>query len=507
VGKGCNFIFNLWAWIWNHFWGTLFLIGGVYGLFSGYNFWACLLCIGVGIYFYMSQRQEEKVGEVASKAAKAAATVVVSEVNKERNAAIDLDASAEHVVETDAPVSDVTAALDAILGETWFDLYHGRGLKVAERTGDTTVYVFSKIKVPEAVKFEVRVSREGDSTRAVFRCLHQDGTGGLRPYAELVTRLRESMEYAVAAAGDAVKVAEGMKLYGPPEAGSPAAVKARNVKILLFVGVLICLVPLYKLSDGIPMGELPKWLALEALGAAVIWGTTRWAKGAWPPGLTRTAFVAEPSSGNTASPAPTTAHEALPLSAPAGEQAQEAAAEAAAAAGKAAKASVAAARAWFTSLTTNQRALVVIVAVVLVIGTGLTITGSWPGGGSDDYYEYSTEEITTNADPMTAAEARDVIRSIGTLDDLLGTYVGSGLSEFEVYYEGRVMDASDMIVFNDGEEAAWAVPYSAVQGGFYLDDVECSEQDFRDMAVSGNVMWGSIGYSGTELWYVNIYTE
>jgi len=282
----------------NWLWGSLFIGFGAWSLFTGgTEWWMALLSIGVGIYFFMTQRFEAKVGATASKVASKAAAAVVEQVNKERNAEIDRDAVTADVMTSAAPRAEVMNALDAILGPKWFDAYHGSGLQVAERSADRVVYTFRTVKVPEAFKAEVRVSELDGVTQVVFRCLHQDESNGLRSFADLVTKLRDSVEYAVQAAGDPVRIAEGVTLYGRPAPGSPAAIRARNAKLAMFAGAIICLIPLFQLKQGIEAGELPKWIAVEVAGAAVLYAATKWAKG---PSSSRGPHAAAEASGAAA---------------------------------------------------------------------------------------------------------------------------------------------------------------------------------------------------------------
>ncbi|MDZ4179140.1 MAG: hypothetical protein U1E29_07915 [Coriobacteriia bacterium] len=82
MGKFFGTIHGVFAWIWNHAWGTLFIVGGIWGLFNGWGIWIPLLCIGVGIYFFTSSRFDAKVGAVGEGVAEALADLAADKLSK-----------------------------------------------------------------------------------------------------------------------------------------------------------------------------------------------------------------------------------------------------------------------------------------------------------------------------------------------------------------------------------------------------------------------------------------
>jgi hypothetical protein len=535
VGKRFNAVYNVYAWIWNHFWGTLFLVGGVWGLFAGLSIWVCLLGIGVGIYFYASGRFEAKVGAVASKAA----TAVGSEVNKEKNAEIDRAAAAPVAWESPASAAEVVSALDAILNARWFDAYYGSGLQVSERALDRIVYTFRAPRVPRAAVVEVRVEAGDAATQVVFKCLHQDDSSGLRPYADLVARLRETVECAVDAAGDSAKIAEGAKLYGPPEKGSPTAIKVRNGKIAMSIGFVICAIPLFELKQGIPAQDLPMWIVVELVGLAVAYAARRWSKSLSTP-RTFEALTASVLDGST-EPAEASGPTLAQAPSPAATQAQEAAASAA----NAVKAGVGAARTWFFAQSAKRRALVVGAAVVVVVGAvALSIAGSGnasdsangssggsyqadannPGGTGGDYTppadtaasadpssgdaattDGSTPaQVTNNAAPMSAAPAdQQVSASPDTharaLEDLLATAPADGTQQqVDVVYlnDGYTNDADTLsFTVTSRDPQQWYVLFALDgQVAMNADGIQVSLHDFLARALSGNA-YGTVTFT------------
>jgi len=545
MGNFFNKVYNIWAWVWNHVWGTLFMVFGVYGLFSGIGVWQSLLCIGVGVYFFLSKRSEDKIGAAASKAASLAAAAVAQQVNKEKNTAIDRDATTPDVMKSSASVADVTAALDAVLSAKWFDPFHGSGLRTSERTAERIVYSFGTFKVPEAVRAEVRIGEAGGATQVVFTCLHQDDSNGLRSFAQLAVRLRESVEYAVAAAGDPARIAEGVRLYEAPEKGSLGARNVRNMKLAIVAGVALCISPLFMLQQGISADNFSQWVPLELLGAVVIWGATKSAKNS---GIRHA--VGAPSADASGAPGGPSASAPAPAAAvPASGSSDPVAAAQAAAAGavEAAKSGAGAARTWFLGLGSKQRALVAVAAIVVIVGAGIAI-GTRPNGSefTSDGYAYEGDDynagetvadytpvedtadseapvstdavteddsaqqaITTNADPLTADEAQAIIARASTAADLISTYRGSGLYTKAVNFEGRVIEASHVLVFDNGDPdvpGQWAVQFNEVKM-FYLYGNECTADEFYGEAVAGGNMPGTVGFDQGEVFCVTLGEE
>ncbi|MDZ4180504.1 MAG: hypothetical protein U1E29_14950 [Coriobacteriia bacterium] len=47
----------------NWLWGSLFIVGGIWGLISGWGIWIPLLCMAVGVYFFTTSRFDTTVGD------------------------------------------------------------------------------------------------------------------------------------------------------------------------------------------------------------------------------------------------------------------------------------------------------------------------------------------------------------------------------------------------------------------------------------------------------------
>jgi hypothetical protein len=110
VGKFFGTIHGVFAWIWNHAWGTLFIVGGMWGLFNGWGIWIPLLCIGVGIYFFTSSRFDAKVGAVGEGVVEAFADLAADKLSKHESSS-----------RPNAPGSTAPGSADAIRGSgpTW----------------------------------------------------------------------------------------------------------------------------------------------------------------------------------------------------------------------------------------------------------------------------------------------------------------------------------------------------------------------------------------------------
>ena len=55
----------------NWIWGSLFLLGGIWGLFHDFGVWQSLLCIGLGIYFFIPSRRGSRAEAAAEQVAAA----------------------------------------------------------------------------------------------------------------------------------------------------------------------------------------------------------------------------------------------------------------------------------------------------------------------------------------------------------------------------------------------------------------------------------------------------
>ena len=60
MGKRIDGCYNVFAWINNGFWGTLCLVGGIYGMFWGQNFWMGVVGIALGVYFFWTKSMTRK---------------------------------------------------------------------------------------------------------------------------------------------------------------------------------------------------------------------------------------------------------------------------------------------------------------------------------------------------------------------------------------------------------------------------------------------------------------
>lgn len=69
MGKRLRTAYNVYAWIWNHLWGTLFIAAGVYGLFKldDVPIYFPPLAIAVGIYFYWTKSWSRVAEKTANK--------------------------------------------------------------------------------------------------------------------------------------------------------------------------------------------------------------------------------------------------------------------------------------------------------------------------------------------------------------------------------------------------------------------------------------------------------
>jgi hypothetical protein len=60
VGDAFDGCLSVYAWIWNHVWGTLFLVGGIYLVFWQQKIWYGLVAVAIGVYFYWTKKWTRK---------------------------------------------------------------------------------------------------------------------------------------------------------------------------------------------------------------------------------------------------------------------------------------------------------------------------------------------------------------------------------------------------------------------------------------------------------------
>jgi len=196
-------------------------------------------------------------------------------VNKERNEKIAQVVAVPLVLKSAASLAEIMAALDAIVNAKTGPPGLGAVLYETARTDEKITYAMGNQFYPQQFVAEVRVGERDGMTQVVFKVLHLPEKNGMYAAAYPMMRLREAVQFAVEASGDPEKLAEGVRLYGPPEPGSPRALANRKKQILVWTGTALLAVVLLKFAAGVYVRELPLWFVVGAAGGGLIWLAAR----------------------------------------------------------------------------------------------------------------------------------------------------------------------------------------------------------------------------------------
>jgi len=127
----------------NILWGTLFVVGGVWGLFGGYGIWIPLLSIGVGIYFFTTSRFDAKVSAAVDGAVEAVADLAAEKLSggkEDPAAAPETTPASDPSGEEPPPTTKLLAPLNVLLVIAVVGIAYGLwGLRDA---GEVTMTVY-----------------------------------------------------------------------------------------------------------------------------------------------------------------------------------------------------------------------------------------------------------------------------------------------------------------------------------------------------------------------------
>ncbi|MDP2233093.1 MAG: hypothetical protein Q8K89_05625, partial [Actinomycetota bacterium] len=250
MGKFFSALYRIYAWVWNHFWGTLLIFGGVVGLMHPGEFpWYVPFCaIAAGIYFYWSPAWSKAAKKTANMAlaqtpledeAGAVAAIETTLGIKSQATEIKQVIAEPLVMASAASISEVESALDAIVNAKKGAPGFGAVLYELERTEGKITYAMGNQFYPQQFVVQVGLCERDEMTEVAITVLSVRMKDGRYVAANPMMMLRESVICAVDAASDPVKMAEAVKFYGPPEPGSPRAIADRNKKIMLWCGAVL----------------------------------------------------------------------------------------------------------------------------------------------------------------------------------------------------------------------------------------------------------------------------
>lgn len=196
-------------------------------------------------------------------------------VNKARNDEVAQAVAVPLVLKSAASVAEIAAALDVIVNAKKSAPGFGVVVYESARTDDKITYAMGNQFYPQQLVAEVRFGERDGMTQVVFKVLHLPEKNGMYAAADPMMLLRESVECAVNAVGDPDKIAEGVRLYGPPEPGSPRAIANRNKMILVWAGSALIIAALFKFGTGFYLHEVPLWAGVAAAGGFLLWFARR----------------------------------------------------------------------------------------------------------------------------------------------------------------------------------------------------------------------------------------
>ena len=463
----------------------------------------------------------------------------VKTVNAKKNAEIDQVVAVPLVMTSSATRDEIVVALDTILAPKKAVPWLGAVLFETDRTADKITYALGNKLYPQGLVFEVRFGERDGKTQVVYKCLNLTERNGTRMFADPMMRLRDVVRYAVEGAGDPDKIAEGVKLYGPPEPGSPAALRLRNAKVMTWTGLAVFFFALFRLGQGVYTSELPLWLFVLALGGGCMFLATKMAD---TKGVRRTVAGPDPDEDETAT-LPATAEKA---GAPTDHSFESRAAQsspgvehalaAASGAVKAATSRGKSALGWFSSLSGNAKAGVVAGVVVVVFVAGFlfsNVTSNPSSAGSDgrasvnidnvagtggDYTPTANNSSSGGAASQGGASAADssgqsVVTPPAerkTLQDLLATANEDG-SQIELtgYWDNKAIAQTGELVFipNEGDNPPTFVLGRNDSWSTNIGGASESMSVFISTVGGSNMMFGTVAYTKGGIVYLDVKPE
>lgn len=177
------------------------------------------------------------------------------------------------VIHSSASAPDIMAALDRIVNAKKTKPGFAQSVYESARAADKIEYSMGNQLYPQQLVVEVRFGERDGMTQVVFKCLHITEKDGIHIGAGPLMSLRRAVKYAAEAAGDEAKIAEGVRRFGPPEPGSPRAIRQRNRKVLIGVAAVLVIIPALLLKRASGGTEL---LLLGMLVAGGVTGFTVW---------------------------------------------------------------------------------------------------------------------------------------------------------------------------------------------------------------------------------------
>jgi len=455
----------------------------------------------------------------------------IKKIGKKRNDEIDQMVAVPLVMTSPASASQIMSTLDTIVGAKKAAPPLGGAVYEVSRTASKITYALGNKLYPQNFVAEVGFGERDGQTQIVFKCLHLTEKDGVRAGADALAILRDSVEYAVGATGDPERIAHGLKLYGPPEPGSARAIRMRNAKTVLWIGVALFVVAMFKLGTGVKVSESPLYFGMLLAGAGCAYlaqrmdrltAAQREAELAGSPVDTVQVLLGEGAQAARLEGALEATHAAAKTAAEAGTTAATALAKGA---GRASAA--------YTALSPKSRLLVIGAALAVLVVVGFVISNgqsSGPGSGAPDSVSEADYNpggtgggYTPSADvtPVDDAPTADDLTPNGhahwvQLPDIIAGAPEDGSSRHAlVTYTAEGGDSDSFILEADDISLGGSDPayihdiqlFSDELGQCYFDDQPVSVDEFMDLISYGSATPGSIDFTQDAITRSNAYSE
>jgi len=448
-------------------------------------------------------------------------------VEKTTIAGLEEAIAVPYVLKSPASVAEIMEALDEVVFSQ--KAKPGFTLVVYEsaRAADRIEYSLGNQIYPQQLVVEVRFSERDGMTQVVFKCLHVTERNGMHIGAGTLMALRESVAYAVAAAGDPVKIAEGKRLYGVPEPGSPRAMRMRNKKYLTWAAIPLVLIPLFSIKQG--------WGDAAPLFGAMLLGGFACVFVAWRmdlrPGMDRAKeFPVPGADGAVRVTGGVAGASAAPSAMP----------EGAAAAVTAVRGVAGGVRGWWTGLSSQNKMIAggALLAVLVVGGLTASRVQDWQnqaaGLRSDAEAEAlaaAHEQVEADADSGYSQDSEDPATTDGS-DTAPGTTPNGQFHWMQAtdvtYYgpaDGSTVTADltflgedtadeflafsidDKYLGKDNPDAIWDVQITYDEAAaYYIDDRKVSVEEFTKFQSDDPGEYGQIEFTKDAITKITVYT-
>lgn len=492
MANGFRKAFNIYAWIWNHLWGTLFLAGGVLALANADDVpvYIGLMSIVIGIYFYWSKSW--------SRAAKKAADAVYDRTRQAD--APPAQATGQPAGAPPAPASAAPAESDPVTAKR-ITIARIAGVAVA---GGAFLWESSGIS-SDSMPIFLGMLGVGLALLSVpgyiVRLLPSAATPRVGPAA---SDTPEEVPPAAAEIASTVSTTTAAP-------GEPAATPAVRMSALNWVGAGLFMVCVVWIGVGVRLTMLPVWLGLVVASGALFYAGSRSSKGAAsaprPPVPHSQKSVA--SAGEQAFPAEAITDAVLEPSPEDFEAPTDLAS------------GVPSARVTSPRFVARGVAVVAALVIVGIVGAGFLSQVRRPQVAVEADSEPSAELVSDPADepydPLAGAMSVDVLTGdtkARSEIELFNSAPSDGSMEFVdvVYADGGQKMGYIYLEFAlvSRDPGEWYITVFDEGAGFYIDHEPVEPSEFYsaiDSAVNGEFARGMIVFDNEGVYELHVFTQ